>query len=147
MALTVTLDTPSHNVFGQQYKVSGRIAFDSTYVAGGEALTAANIGLRVIDSISFDGNGHLGYIYYTDTVLPATSINVEILCPTGGTAPTSVADPSQAATGAMTAGGADSTALTTHTHPAGALTGGRGVEMGTADASTLTAVRFTAFGV
>lgn len=168
MPLTVTLSTPSHNVFGHQYKVTGTIAFDSAYPAGGEALAASTIGLRVIDSFVFDGNGHLGYIYYTDTVLPATSINVEILCPTGGTAPTTVAAPavpigtlaaaigtldatvdsgavavtSSAANGAIAA----VTGAPTLTGAPG-LTGGRGVEMGAADASSLTAVRFTAFGV
>ena len=141
MALTVTLDTANFQIVGTQVKVTGTIAFDSAYPAGGEALTAANIGLRVIDHIVFDGTGHLGYIYYTDTTLPATSINVEILCPSGGAAPTSIAAPSVAVPSGATA------VTSSAAQPNLTETGGRGVELGAADASTLTAVRFSAYGV
>ena len=71
-------------------------------------------------------------------------MNVEILCPTGGTAPTTaVADPAvntmSTGTVLVTASGAD-IALTIGV-------GGRGVEIGaTSDASTLTAIRFVAWG-
>ena len=142
MALTIAIDTGGTNSFGNKRMVSGTIAFDSTYAVGGEALTANNIGLGTIDDIAFTGTGHLGYIYYTDTTLPATSINVEILCPTGGTAPTTVADPAvnTVATGtiAVTASAADAV-LTIGV-------GGRGVELGITNASSLTAVRFVAWG-
>ena len=141
MALTVTLDTPSHNVFGHQYKVSGSIGFDSAYPAGGEALTAANIGLRVIDHIVFEGSGRGGYVYYTDTALPATTLNVEILCPTGGAAPTTIAAPSVAVPSGTTA------VTSSAAQPNLTETGGRGVELGAADASSLTLIRFSAYGV
>lgn len=142
MALTVTVDTGGHSITGNKRMVNGVIAFDSAYPVGGEALTANNIGLGIIDSIAFVGNGHLGYIYYTDTTLPATTLNVEILCPTGGTAPTSVADP---AVNSM-ATGTVAVLATANTITLTIGVGGRGIEMGAADASSLTAVRFVAWG-
>lgn len=144
MPLTVTRD--SEAIMGHKRLIFGKFDFDSAYPAGGEALSAASMGLRVIDGIIF-GSGRLGYIYYTDTTMPATSVNVEILCPTGGTAPTTIAAPSEAISATPVMSGADSTTITTHTHAAGALTGGRGVELGAADASSLTAITFLAWGV
>jgi len=140
MALTVTLD--EHVVSGNSRIVFGRIAFDSTYAAGGEALTANNLGLGIIDDIAFTSQGRLGYIYYTDTTLPATTLNVEILCPTGGTTVTTVQDPTvmTAATGAVVVGGSASTLTLT------VGVGGRGVELGISDASSLTNLRFIAWG-
>lgn len=146
MPLTVTRDSPFYQTSGNQVKVAGRIDFDSSYPTGGETLNASDIGLAQIDDIEFTGRS--GYVFSYTGALPATSVSVLVFAPTGGTAPTTIADPSLGATGAMTAGGADSTALTTHTHPGSAITGGRGVEMGnTTDLSTLTGVRFRAFGV
>ncbi|MFQ5757186.1 MAG: hypothetical protein ACE5H7_14000 [Acidiferrobacterales bacterium] len=140
MALTVAVDnTPQ--LIGATWKHTGTIGFDTSYPTGGEALTAASIGLSTIDDIQF-GSGRHGYVYYTDTALPASSVNVEILCPTGGAAPTSVADPSVAVPAGATA------VTSTAAQPNLTETGGRGVELGdTADASSLTLVRFTAFGV
>jgi len=114
MALTVTMD--SNSVQGNKKVVYGRIAFDSSYPTGGETFTAADIGLGRIDDIAFTSNGRLGYVYYTDSTLPgATTINVEILCPTGGTAPGSVADPAvntQASGGTITGATAADLVLT-----------------------------------
>ena len=142
MALAITVDVGGHSVTGNKRMVTGVIAFDSTYPVGGEALTANDVGLGIIDNIAFTGTGHLGYIYYTDTTLPATTLNVEILAPTGGTAPTTVADPAvntmSSGTIAVTASAAD-IALTIGV-------GGRGVELGITDASSLTAIRFVAWG-
>ena len=141
MALTVTIDEQS--IMGSKRVVYGRIAFDTSYPTGGEALTANNIGLGIIDDICFTSVGRLGYIYYTDTTLPATTLNVEILCPTGGTAPAAVADPT---VNSMSSG---SIAITS-TGSTIALTlgvAGIGVEMGnTANCSTLTNIRFVAWG-
>lgn len=47
MALTVVLNRPS--VIGDKRMVTGTITFDSTYPAGGEALTAATLGLGVVE--------------------------------------------------------------------------------------------------
>jgi len=142
MALAITVDVGGHSVVGNKRMVTGVIAFDSTYPVGGEALTANNIGLGIIDAIAFTGTGHLGYIYYTDTTLPATTLNVEILCPSGGTAPTTVADPAvnTAATGTV------AVLATANTIGLTIGVGGRGIEMGAADASSLTAIRFVAWG-
>jgi len=141
MALTITID--DHSVLGSKRVVYGRIAFDTSYPTGGEALTANNIGLGMIDDICFTSNGRLGYIYYTDTPLPATTLNVEILCPTGGTAPAAVSDPT---VNTMASGNVSITASASTI----ALTlgvGGIGVEMGdTANCSSLTNIRFVAFG-
>ena len=143
MALTITVDTGGHSIVGNKRMVVGVIAFDSSYPTGGETLTANNIGLGIIDAIAFTGTGHLGYIYYTDTTLPATTLNVEILCPSGGTAPASVADP---AVNTM-ATGTVALLATANTITLTIGVGGRGVELGnTADASSLTAVRFVAWG-
>jgi len=142
MALAITVDVGGHSIAGNKRMVTGVIAFDSTYAVGGEALTANDVGLGIIDDICFTGTGHLGYIYYTDTTLPATTLNVEILCPTGGAAPTTVADPAvntmSSGTIACTASAAD-IALTIGV-------GGRGIELGISDASSLTAIRFVAWG-
>jgi len=141
MPLTVTMD--SNSIQGNKKVVYGRIAFDAAYPVGGEALSAANIGLGRIDDIAFTSNGRLGYVYYTDSTLPgATTINVEILCPTGGTAPVSVADPavsSMASGGTITGATAADLVLTIGI-------GGRGIELGASDASSLTNIRFVAWG-
>jgi len=142
MALTVTVDTGGHSIMGNKRMVTGVIAFDSTYAAGGEALTANNIGLGIIDDIAFTGTGHLGYIYYTDTTLPATTLQVEILCPTGGAAPTTVTGPQPNTLGS------GAVAVTAAADPATWVVGigGRGVEMGISDCSSLTNIRFVAWG-
>lgn len=145
MALTVTLPADNISLSGTEYTVRGTIDFDAAYPAGGEALTAANIGLSLINSIEFQARQ--GYMIHTETVLPATSVNVLVVCPSGGTAPTSIAAPTEAISAIMAASGADSTALVDHTHAAGATTGGQGIEMGAADLSTLTGVPFLARGV
>jgi len=142
MALTVTLD--EHVVSGNSRIVFGRIAFDSSYPTGGEALTANDVGLGIIDEICFSSVGRFGCIYYSDTSLPATTLNVEVLCPSGGSsAPTGPIAPTvmTAATGAVPSG----TTATTLVLTLGV--GGRGLEMGNAaDCSTLTNIRFVAWG-
>ncbi len=139
MALTVAVG--EHYSVGNKRGVRGTIGFDAAYPSGGETLTANNIGLGVIDSIEFM-NGRHGVLYYTDTVLPARSITVEILCPTGGAAPTSLAAPSVALSTVT------GTAVTASAETPGFIeTGGIGVELGAADASSATLIPFVAIGV
>jgi len=139
MALTIAIGEVY--TVGNKRGVRGTIGFDSSYPTGGETLTANDVALRVIDSIEFM-NGRHGVLYYTDTVLPATSISVEILLPTGGAAPTSLAAPVTIHT---TGTAAPTTATTANDHTE---TGGQGVEFGsTADASSITLVPFVAIGV
>lgn len=148
MALTVTQTGDWNGVTGNRRFGLIQIAFDSSYPTGGETLNAVDFGLRVIEEIEFLSNGRFGYIFYTDSTLPATSVSVEVLCPTGGgTAPTSDTAPSLADSDKMDASGGDSTALLGHTHGMGALTGGRGIEMGNAaNLSSLTAIWVRAVG-
>tara|TARA_R110000787_G_scaffold119860_1_gene230778 strand:- start:837 stop:1283 length:447 start_codon:yes stop_codon:yes gene_type:complete len=148
MALTVTRTGDWSGIEGNKRTGLIKIDFDSSYPTGGEALSASEFGLSKIEELNFMSQGRLGYVFYTDTALPATTVNIEVLCPTGGTAPTAVGAPTQAASAVMAASGADSTSLVDHTHVAGATTGGRGVEMGnTADLSTLTAIWIKATGI
>ena len=51
MALTVTRSGDWHSVYGHWRKSHVQIAFDSSYLAGGEPLVPADFGLRVIDMI------------------------------------------------------------------------------------------------
>ena len=170
MALTITLDSPSHSVDGHQYRVKGTIDFDASYPTGGEALTAANIGLRVIDDIEFTNFG--GFDIKTETALPATTLNVQVfntagLTPAGtNSAPTITG--SGAAAGAYAqattigiAADANDTTLTTGTAARTGITGVQaptftgtpivaGVLVQVANATnlaTLTSVRFRAWGV
>jgi hypothetical protein len=53
MALTITVPDAGRTVIGNKRLVIGTIAFDSSYPTGGEALTAANLGLDKIDHITF----------------------------------------------------------------------------------------------
>lgn len=148
MALTITRTGDFFRQEGNRNASTIQIAFDTSYPPGGETLNATDFGLRIIEEIEFQSNGRHGYIYSTDTTLPATSVLVEVLCPTGGTtAPTSDAAPTLAATGIMTASGADSSSLVDHTHPSGVASGGRGIEMGnTANLASLTAIWVKATG-
>jgi len=139
MALTVAVG--EHYNVGNKTGVRGTIGFDSAYPAGGETLAATDIGLAVIDSIEFM-NGRHGVLYYTDTVVPATSITVEILLPTGGAAPTTLAAPTVALSTVT------GTTVTASANTPGLIeTGGIGVEFGAGDASSVTLVPFTAIGV
>lgn len=50
---------------GNRREVIGLFNFDSSYPTGGESLTAASIGLGVLDFISFD-QGQGGYVFDYD---------------------------------------------------------------------------------
>lgn len=65
MALTVTLSGDWLQSLGSRRSVTGKITFDDSYASGGESLTAANIGLGVIESISFN-HGEDGYVFKYD---------------------------------------------------------------------------------
>ena len=65
MGLTVTLAGDWLSSIGNKRAVNGTITFDSSYPTGGESLTPANIGLGVIDSITFN-HGEDGYVFKYD---------------------------------------------------------------------------------
>lgn len=62
MALTVSLTGDWLQSLGSRRAVNGTITFDSSYATGGESLTPANIGLGVIQSITFN-HGEDGYVF------------------------------------------------------------------------------------
>lgn len=62
MALTVTLSGDWLQNLGSRQAVSGVITFDSSYASGGESLVPANIGLGVIERITFN-HGEDGYVF------------------------------------------------------------------------------------
>ncbi len=59
MALTFT-NLQRHEA-GDQFKITGVMTFDSIYAAGGESLTARELGLSIIDSMEFEDSG--GYAF------------------------------------------------------------------------------------
>lgn len=61
MGLTVSLTGDWLASIGNKRSVNGTITFDSNYPTGGEALSAAQIGLGVIQFVEFD-QGLSGYI-------------------------------------------------------------------------------------
>ena len=65
MALTVSLTGDWLSSIGSRRASQGTITFDSSYATGGESLTAANIGLGVIDRIEFN-QGEDGYTFKYD---------------------------------------------------------------------------------
>lgn len=126
----------SDNVEGRLRSVIYDVVLDNSYPAGGEAVTAANVGLRrILGARHLGGNAASAmYLWSWDTA------NSKIICgyPTGSTiaAPAAVGDPIVAA-GAVAVTGVNAD---------GRFTAGRGKELAnTTDASTLT-VRFQFFG-
>lgn len=76
MALAVTFRAgPRLRRRGKQKVVSGTLAFDSSYPTGGEALTAASLGLAVI--MDMDVGSGFGVVCAVETQLPATSVLVK----------------------------------------------------------------------
>lgn len=65
MALTVSLTGDWLSSVGSEKAVVGTITFDDSYAAGGESLTAANIGLQKIKFISLN-QGEDGYVFFYD---------------------------------------------------------------------------------
>lgn len=70
MALTITI---TRNITaGHQHIVSGHLSFDSSYPTGGEAFTAANLGLKTVDLMLVQQTKGLVYEYdYTNSKLMA----------------------------------------------------------------------------
>lgn len=64
MGLTVTLSGDWLGNVGNERTSTGTLAFDSSYPAGGEALSAANIGLGLIDKIEIESKS--GYVFSYD---------------------------------------------------------------------------------
>ncbi len=54
-----------HGSIGTKRQHSGTITFDSSYPTGGEAVTAANFGLSVMDHLQFN-QGEDGYVFHWD---------------------------------------------------------------------------------
>jgi len=72
MALTITLSGDWQGNSDNQRYVQGQLAFDSSYPTGGESLTAANIGLRVIEHINVQPRSGFVFDYdYTNSLLLA----------------------------------------------------------------------------
>lgn len=72
MAITVTTSGDWQSVEGPRRKSRVTIAFDSSYVAGGESLTAAMIGLRVIEKLeAMPANGYTFEYDHTNSLLKA----------------------------------------------------------------------------
>lgn len=65
MALTISLTGDWMESLGSKRATSGTITFDSAYAAGGESLTAANVGLGVIDFLELN-QGEDGYVFHWD---------------------------------------------------------------------------------
>ena len=129
MALTLAKVDGSEDVWGKHRRVVYDVTLDSSYPAGGEAITAAEVGLRVIEGARF-----IGFNAAASLMLLAwdpTNGKVIVNYPTGGAtaAPAALADPIST-TGASTASAVDATQPN--------ITPGRGKEvLATTDLSTL----------
>lgn len=141
MALTVAVTR--RVVAGHQNIVTGTLAFDSSYPTGGESLTAANLGLRTIDLMLIQPSA-VGFLYSYDYTNSKVQVYTQGYAHGTGGAVTMDDYPVTAGPGVT---GSISVSLTTG---AGAATGNLGplVEtLSTDDLSTITGVRFVAFGV
>jgi hypothetical protein len=145
MALTIANLAYTNGTNG--WDVTGTIAFDSSYPTGGETLTAANLGLSQIDSISVYPRLGLMFEYdYTNSLL----LVYEQGFTTDATTATAATE-SGTFTGAFiedSAGAA--TSLRTHFISTADTTyrTGRMVQVAnTTDLSSVTGVRFRALGV
>jgi len=138
MALTVAITR--RNVAGHQNIVTGTIAFDSSYPTGGESFTAADLGLRTIDLMLFQ-QGTIGLTYsydYTASKVQAFAQGVLV-----GSAGAAIMDDFPVTAGPGV------TASTSVSLATGAATIGLGSLKevpSTNDLSTVTGVRFVAFG-
>lgn len=62
MALTWTLDSDGRQLIGKQRSVAGSVTFDSSYPTGGEAFTAADLGLTFLSSFEVEIDATAGYV-------------------------------------------------------------------------------------
>lgn len=140
MALTITIDAgPKYTREGKQKVVRGQIAFDSSYPTGGESLLAADIALRRITRFNCHDKSGFGFEYdYTNSKLMVYVQGVAIAAAGAAT----LDDYALTGVGASTARsiGLDSAS----TSPV--LFGPQKEVANTTDLSTLTGVRFTAYG-
>lgn len=65
MALTITTSGDWNSVEGPRRKTRGTLAFDSSYLAGGESLVPRDVGLRVIEQ--FNARPTNGYYFQYDS--------------------------------------------------------------------------------
>ena len=133
-----SLTLSRQSVVGDLRFASGTFDFDSSYPTGGEAFAPSSIGMTTIELILFSPTSGLIFEYdYTNS-------KVKAFFPTGGagTPASGLAVPSGlAASGASTASAVDAT------RPTVAVLPGVGKEVAsTQDLSTLTGVRWVAFG-
>lgn len=141
MALTIGNLAYQNN--GSTYSVTGTIAFDSSYPTGGESLTAADVGLAVIEHIDVHPTSGLAFEYdYTNALLLAYEQGIT----TGATAVTAVAT----VTGALIV---DSSGTETTIRAGGVTAASTTYQLGalkqvasTTDLSGITGVRFRATG-
>lgn len=138
MALTVAITR--RVTAGHQHIVSGTVAFDSSYPTGGESFTAADIGLRTMDMVMVHQTKGIVFEYdYTNSKILAYAQGALV-----GAAGAEILDDFP-----VTAG----PGVTADTHlslKAGSATIGFGSLKqiaNTNDLSTITGVRFVAFGV
>lgn len=113
MALAISALAPKSE--GSQLKVDGLMTFSSTYATGGEAVTAAQLGLSMIQDMNIEDSG--GYLY--DCIIAADKLSAKIKVYTTGAAGTSGA--TSGGTPAQSAG--VSLASTSGGTPAGSITG------------------------
>lgn len=135
MALTVTIDRRER--VGKQKFRSGTIAFDSSYATGGMALSAANLEMSSVNLLIAAPAGGLMFEY------DHTNSKLKAIYPTGGSAtPATVVAP------AVTVPTGATAVTSTAAQPDLTETAGISKEVGnTTDLSTITGVRFIAWGI
>lgn len=74
MAITFTLTADGFYPEGTRYVQLGTMAFDSSYPTGGEAITAANVGLSTIDRLEIENGSASGYRFEWDS----TNSNIKV---------------------------------------------------------------------
>jgi hypothetical protein len=138
MALTIAVTRRSTS--GDQHVVTGTIAFDSSYPTGGESFTPANIGLRVVDLMLFEQTKGFTYEYdYTNSKVKAYAQGALV----GAAGAVTMDDFPVTAGPGVTA----STSLSLASGSATVTWGGLKEVPNTNDMSTVTGVRFVAYGV
>lgn len=140
MALTVVIS--DQGIAGNLRWVRGTVAFDSSYPTGGESFTAANIGLRVIDSIHFHHTAGVSFEYdYTNSKILAYVPGVVV-----GAAGALVVD-DFVPTGVAATGGTSAVGLAANAANSTVRFGVQTQVADTANLATITGVRYFAWGV
>ena len=140
MALTVAIS--QNTVFGDKNIVTGTLAFDSSYPTGGESLTAANLGLSILDFILIQTTKGLMFEYdYTNSLVLAYLMGVTTGASASATAGTTKGAKLVDSAAAQTAARLLGTTIST-TYDLGFLK----QVPNTTSLATITGVRFFAFG-